>query len=605
MKVLCVHGVGKHSPNDLSWQDQWRTAVTAALGPAATVDFCMTDRLFSQNTLTWSETLAAIRQLGGSALGSWLRPRGILDGDNPVGWTAGMVTHWAGTPQLRKKTRDLLQSRINAVQPDIVLAHSLGSLISYDLFSSDPSAISGRVFVSFGSQINNAFVRGTFAHGVRPLSADALWLHLYNSNDWMFTEPFGSDMANINNFRQFFVPFNEGWLGSHTNIQRYLNDPQANRSWPVAKGWLLAPPARKTRSIAKIPEATPPGPSALPPRNKQRALLIGVNKYAGKDIPGLEGCVNDVFLVSAALQENGFGPEEIRVVLDERATAAGIRERLQWLFEDVRDGDVRLLYFSGHGVLLPVYDAEGEPDRLLDALVPHDFDGGVASAITDRDLALYYERLPWKSQLILAFDCCRSPGVARAVTPGVTRQIELPDDIRHRMLQWNAKEQMWELRNFPPLLPDKPSGGGPDWRVAYSGKDNCTERLGRSVVRRALADSKFDKLRKDTKWNGPYLPVIIEACKEEETSAEYLHGQVSYGAFTFAFCQVLRQARVDKRQPSFAQLVKLTLEKIQRMGYPQSPEILGPDDVLKTPIPLVPKPPKRPAKRTKKKMGGG
>jgi pimeloyl-ACP methyl ester carboxylesterase len=493
-----------------------------------------------------------------------------------------------GTPELRKQTRDRLQGSLDATQPDIVFGHSLGSLICYDLFTQNPDAVKGRVFVSFGSQINNGFVRGVFAGGVRPLPPEAFWVHLYNPDDWMFTAEFGADMPDAANFRQYLVPFDEGWIGSHTDMHRYLNDPAAPDAWLVVHDWFAAPAvAGRVRSLA----LGAPAPVPLPPRNERRALLIGVNKYAAANIPTLEGCVNDVFLVSAALQENGVAPEEIRVVLDERATSDGIRERLGWLFDDVRDDDVRLLYFSGHGAILPVYNAEGEPDRLLDALVPADFDGSTARAITDRDLAPYYEQLPRKARLILAFDCCRSP--AGAATGGAARGIELPDDIRHRMLRWNADEQMWQLRDFPPLLPGTPPADGPDWRVQFSGKRNCSERLGRSVVRRTLPDAAYDELRAKSEWGGPYLPVIIEACAEEESAAEYLHGTVSYGAFSYAFCQTLRTARIDRKQPSFEELVRSTRRKMHRLGYPQTPEILGPKEVLRQPIPLVPPPGRR------------
>ena len=33
---------------------------------------------------------------------------------------------------------------------------------------------------------------------------------------------------------------------------------------------------------------------------------------------------------------------------------------------------------------------------------------------------------------------------------------------------------------------------------------------------------------------GPYLPLIIEACGEDEFSYEYRHGATSHGAFTFS-----------------------------------------------------------------------
>ncbi len=43
--------------------------------------------------------------------------------------------------------------------------------------------------------------------------------------------------------------------------------------------------------------------------------------------------MNDVFLMSQILQESTFAPEDIRVVLDDRATAKGIMERLHWLLD--------------------------------------------------------------------------------------------------------------------------------------------------------------------------------------------------------------------------------------------------------------------------------
>jgi hypothetical protein len=76
---------------------------------------------------------------------------------------------------------------------------------------------------------------------------------------------------------------------------------------------------------------------------------------------------------------------------------------------------------------------------------------------------------------------------------------------------------------------------------------------------------------------------------------------VSYGAFTFAFCQALRKAREEKLEPTFNGLVKLTLEKIHRLGYRQTPEILGPAEVIGKPMPLVPKPGRRASKKTKAK----
>jgi hypothetical protein len=80
MKVLCVHGIGRHDPFELSWQDAWKAAATKALGKQSVeFSFCMTDELFSERPLTAWDTLEAITMLGGNAIfGS--TQRGLFDG---------------------------------------------------------------------------------------------------------------------------------------------------------------------------------------------------------------------------------------------------------------------------------------------------------------------------------------------------------------------------------------------------------------------------------------------------------------------------------------------------------------------------------------------
>jgi hypothetical protein len=594
MKVLCVHGVWTDEDDPSTFDDKWQEAVQEALGDEAKPIFCRYNDLFEADPLTWGETWAAFEQLTGNAWNSWWRPTRSTVGSDPVGWTAGMVAHWAGSPELREACRKRVQARIDEEKPDIILAHSLGSLICYDLFTRQPDIVLGRVFVSFGSQINSSFVRGTFKKeddgegGVYPLPAGALWVHLFNPNDQMFTSDFGEDMLGTNNFIQRHPTFNGGLLGSHTDIVAYLNKSDADEAWPMVKDWLAARAVGPKGLAGPALKPAPVVPALAVKREPRpkRALLVGINRYASAKAPPLSGCVNDVFQVSATLQENGFAAEDIRVVLDERATADGIRERLVWLFDKVREGDTRLFYFSGHGVLLPVYDARGKPDRLLDALVPHDFDGSVPRAITDRDLAPLYEKLPFSAKLILAFDCCRSVVQTRPDAGQRSPGLDLPDDVRHRMLQWNEKEQMWQLRDFPPLLPTD-EAASPAWRRDYSGVRNDTERIGRSVVRRALPDKDFDALCTTTGWKGPYLPMIFEACGEQQEAEEYLHGQVAYGAFTYAFCQALRQARERGQSLTWQELVELVRDRLHRLSYRQTPEVLGPDGWRNAHVPIV------------------
>src|SRR5262249_1123066 len=113
-----------------------------------------------------------------------------------------------------------------------------------------------------------------------------------------------------------------------------------------------------------------------------RALLVGINEYP-KEQDRLSGCVNDVFLMSSVLQESGFDAEDIRVVLDERATAAAIRERLEWLLDGASAGDQRVFFYSGHGAQLPGYNTQGQVNHVDACLVPVDFAWSRETAITD------------------------------------------------------------------------------------------------------------------------------------------------------------------------------------------------------------------------------
>ena len=82
-------------------------------------------------------------------------------------------------------------------------------------------------------------------------------------------------------------------------------------------------------------------------------------------------------------------------MLDERATTAAIRERIDWLLDGTADGQDRVLYYSGHGAQLPDYNPAEKIDHVDECLVPYDFHWTKDSAITDDDFQRYYSALPY------------------------------------------------------------------------------------------------------------------------------------------------------------------------------------------------------------------
>jgi hypothetical protein len=602
LKVLCVHGIGRHGPSDSSWQDAWKLAVGAAVrsvgasGSGVSCSFCYTDDLFSKQPLTVWQTMDAIATLGGNAIfGS--SQRGLFDGDNVVGWTAGMVLQWAGNERLRQQARQRLLQAIKNEKPDVIIAHSLGSLIAYDLLGNDEGAgvINRQTLLTIGSQINSRFVGGIFEYGVVPLNSKARWFHVYDANDHVFTAQIHFDGAK--NFRQIVAsPFGSGLTGGHTDLMSYLNDPLVLKdAWtpiltvasPQIEMGAPAGAAAMTTSKALSVAA-----SFTRPPNK-KALLIGINEYVDP-ANRLEGCVNDVYSVSALLQECEFLPEDIRVVFDGRATAQGIRERLGWLYADTRDGDIRFLYYSGHGLQMPVYGKNEQPDRMVEALVAADFDGTLDNCITDRDFSAFYAGLPRGSTVIIALDCCYAGGLTRKGEMNV-RGINPPDDIRHRMLKWDAKSEMWIPREFVRLIPGKKATTEqPKWRVGVSGKSGCVARIGSSIDHRRMTDDHYDKLRSATGWQGPFQPLVITACRENQTSSEYLHGAVSYGAFTFAFCKTVRSAHGPM---TYLEALTETGTTLESLGYEQTPSLAGPSSHQSAVIPFRITKPKSTAKK--------
>ncbi len=139
--------------------------------------------------------------------------------------------------------------------------------------------------------------------------------------------------------------------------------------------------------------------------------------------------------------------------------------------------------------------------------------------------------------------------------------------------------EMWVPRDFKPL--NKALAGKPE----YVGRSGTVKRLGRSASLLTLDNRAYDRVTRAQDHKGPYLPLIIQACREAEYSYEYKHGFTAYGAFTYSLARMLRALAKQGRTPTFADLVKLTAKDLTALGYDQHPVILGPKTVTVSPLP--------------------
>ena len=115
---------------------------------------------------------------------------------------------------------------------------------------------------------------------------------------------------------------------------------------------VLRPAADAGLDVASV-LGPPPGPQVdrRPERvaapEDRYAFLAGVSDYRRPTRDTIAGAA-DVRMIRAALLEQGWLPQNVRVVADGQATGAALREGMRWLAAKGRPGTFSLFHFSGH-----------------------------------------------------------------------------------------------------------------------------------------------------------------------------------------------------------------------------------------------------------------
>ena len=256
-----------------------------------------------------------------------------------------------------------------------------------------------------------------------------------------------------------------------------------------------------------------------------RALLVGINKYR---MPGsdLQGCVNDVTNIRDILIKYlGFNVEEIRVLVDARATKKGIMDRLEWLVRDAKAGDRLLFHFSGHGSQIRDRDGDELKDHLDEILCPHDMDWD-GTYIVDDELKVLFSGLAKGANLEVLLDCCHSGTGTREAAAMSAFSPE--QAVRPRFLQ-------------PPM----------------------------DILCRELDEDDLPETRL-LRTTNPTNHVLFAGCRDNQTSADaYIKGSYN-GAFTYYFCKHLRD---EQGKLSRSALLKRLRASLKYEGYAQVPQL--------------------------------
>ena len=153
-----------------------------------------------------------------------------------------------------------------------------------------------------------------------------------------------------------------------------------------------------------------PTPAKSVPPAVQRPAARG--DWTPWHFPNLNGAVNDVNLMQGILESRGF--TDIVVLKDQDATAQAILLTLRRkLIDETSSGDVRVVYYSGHGSTVR-NEGSTERDKMDQTIVPADHFRGNVPDIRDKELS----RILWKAgkkgvKVIFIADSCHSGGLSR------------------------------------------------------------------------------------------------------------------------------------------------------------------------------------------------
>ena len=233
-----------------------------------------------------------------------------------------------------------------------------------------------------------------------------------------------------------------GFYGVYTNVGAYADWIEAKTGLTIAASAELPeeappadPPPQETPAEAQTTPEEPPA-AAEPPQETapaetasssqgDRALLIGINRYADPNFTNLRGAVRDAHSMRRLLTRHlGYTGDQVRVLTDKDATRDGIIDAVRsWLLKGTRPGARAMLYFAGHGYFQPD-DNGDEQDGYDEVLVPHDArlvskDGRpmkIANLIRDDEVGALLDELEGR-RVQLIVDSCHSGTMTRSLAP--------------------------------------------------------------------------------------------------------------------------------------------------------------------------------------------
>jgi hypothetical protein len=256
----------------------------------------------------------------------------------------------------------------------------------------------------------------------------------------------------------------------------------------------------------------------------RKALLFGLN-YKDTQF-ALQGSIEDVRNLGSVLRTSGF---DVEVCTDEsvaRPTRNVIQAKLAAFLLELQPGDMGVVWYSGHGLLL----ADGE-----NAWVPLDFQR--SGFVDETWVRAHLAALPEGVRLFIGSDACHS---------GTT--FDLKYDIEPQIARSITKD-------YRSVLQTKAAS-----RKSFEHKDIDLD-----------ATRSFEVL--DAWTNREDIPAtvaVLSGCKDDELSAEGFEEGEFQGAMTWAFIDAIE---AFANELSLGSLQDSMRAQLKANGYSQTPQL--------------------------------
>ena len=195
-------------------------------------------------------------------------------------------------------------------------------------------------------------------------------------------------------------PEPSGWTEMALDGAHYACD------WTVGTDGAYQLTAMVTDSRGKTKQATSAVYVGAKPPQKW-AVVIGIADYEGRD-SDLWHPDEDAKEMESELVNEGYPEDNIKLLLNRKATAAAIEAAIDWLVANEQAGDEVVFFYSGHGYRAPDldgWDDDVESDGYDELIVTHDFYGLSDGWFRDKFAAIE------STDFALMFGSCHSGGM--------------------------------------------------------------------------------------------------------------------------------------------------------------------------------------------------